>query len=65
MDYKNCIIFFIRKKDSPEDSFITAEYRYGQLNQLMYKNNIRVNDAKLIKLAQDFCNKIKNAHIIW
>lgn len=61
---KNCIVFFIRKKESPDDSFITAEFRYGTLHQLMYKNNVRVRDAELVKLATDYCNKIKNMHLI-
>lgn len=55
---KRCIIFFIRKKDNPQESFITAEYRYGSLYQIRYKNNVVVNDSKITAFALKFCENL-------
>ena len=52
------IVFFIRKKESPDTSFVTAEYRNGGIAQLFYKNNICVQDSKIQKLAKDFADKL-------
>ena len=54
------ILFFIRKKDNPDESFITAEYncRSGRLAQFYYKNNRPITDSELIKYGQSICNKI-------
>lgn len=53
-----CVIFFIRKKDEPHHSFITAECRKNGLGQLMYANNRWVGDDDLRKFASSICNKI-------
>ena len=37
-----CVIFFVREKDSPNDSFVTAEITTRGLGQVMYSNNRRV-----------------------
>lgn len=54
-----CIVFFVRKKDAPYESYITAEYVNGKLNQCMLKNNIRVNDKDMLNYCQVICNRIK------
>lgn len=54
-----CIIFFIRYKDSPEKSFITAECTRNGLGQCFYSNNRRVEDEELMKFAKYVANKIK------
>lgn len=36
---KECIVFFIRKKESPNDSYITAEVKRDGLRQVMFSNN--------------------------
>ena len=48
------LVFFIRKKEDPEKSFITAERRNGYLNQIFYKNNIRVESETLRGFARSF-----------
>lgn len=53
------VIFFIRKKESPDESFITAEYARGTLTQIFYKNNRPVNDLTLRKIGTDFCDMIR------
>lgn len=55
----SCIVFFIRKKESPDESYITAEYRNGRVGQVMYKNNIRVTDKDMLNYCQVICNRIK------
>jgi hypothetical protein len=49
----------VRKKDAPYESYITAEYVNGKLNQCMLKNNIRVNDKDMLNYCQVICNRIK------
>ncbi len=56
-----CIIFFIRKKEAPEESFITAEYRDGHYGQVMYKNNVPVHDSDILNYCRVLCNKIHTA----
>lgn len=51
------LVFFIRKKDEPDASFVTAEYRSHNITQLYYKNNRRVSDTEIIHMA----NKFKDA----
>lgn len=53
-----CFIFFIRKKDKPNDSYITAEYRYGKLYQIKEKNNYSVTNPEATKFAKEFCEKL-------
>lgn len=55
---KDCIIFFIRKKDTPNKSFITAECTKRGLGQFYYSNNRPVNDEELIKLGKYISNKL-------
>lgn len=56
----NCVIFFIRYKDTPHKSFITAECTKGGLGQCFYSNNRPVHDEELIKFARYIANKIKS-----
>ena len=55
---KDCIIFFIRKKESPNKSFITAECTRRGLGQFYYSNNRPVNDEELIKLGKYISSKL-------
>lgn len=55
----NCVIFFIRYKDRPDRSFITAECTNKGLGQCFYANNRRVEDENLMKFAKYIANKIK------
>lgn len=59
---KQSLVFFIRTKDDPTSSFITAEYRNGRLSQLYYKNNRPVYDAQINDIATNFCAKLYNSH---
>lgn len=54
----DCIIFFIRKKDEPGKSFITAECTKHGLNQCMYQNNRRVTETDLREFASAISNKL-------
>jgi hypothetical protein len=55
---RHSLVFFIRKKDDPNKSLVTAEYRNGKITQLYYKNNQRVNDKEIIDVAAEFCKKL-------
>ena len=61
---KDCVIFFIRKKEDPTESFITAECRTNGLNQIMYKNNVPVSNKDLVAYATEFCDKIRGMHLV-
>ena len=55
------IVFFVRKADTPDESFITAEYfrRDNRISQFFYKNNRPVKDAALVALGNAIGKKIK------
>ena len=55
------VVFFVRKKESPDESFITAEYnrRLGYVSQFFYKNNRPVSDSKLVAFGNGIGRKIK------
>lgn len=54
-----CRIFFIRRKDYIEKSYITAECRQnGELGQCYYRNNQVVTDYTEIEFAKAFCKYI-------
>ena len=55
---RRSLVFFIRKKDEPDKSLVTAEYVHGRITQLYYKNNQRVNNKEIIELASEFCKKL-------
>lgn len=59
---RESLVFFIRKKDEPKTSLITAEYRHEQITQLYFKNNRAVTDKALRKLANDYAKNLKSAH---
>lgn len=57
------IIFFVRKKESPDESYITAQINQNGLGQVMYSNNRAVH-----KSSEDYsycafiCNKVLDAY---
>lgn len=53
-----CVVFFIRYKDNPNKSFITAECISSGLGQCFYSNNRNVHEEDLIKFAKYIANKI-------
>jgi hypothetical protein len=55
----DCIVFFIRPKNNPSSSFITAEYKRGELGQCFLSNNRFVSDENILKFASYIANKIK------
>ena len=61
---RRSIVFFVRKKDEPEQSFVTAEFKNGRLNQIFYKNNRHVTDQEIREIANDFCNSLSKTNII-
>ena len=56
---KQTVVFFIRKKEEPDSSFVTAEYRHGRVNQLYYRNNRPVYDETIRSVAQTFVDKAR------
>ena len=54
----HCRIFFIRKKDALDQSYITAECTKNGLGQLFYRNNQPVNDYTEKEYAKAFCKFI-------
>ena len=52
------IVFFIRRKNYPMDSFITAECTKRGLGQFYYANNRPVNDEKLCAFGKYIANTI-------
>lgn len=54
----DCAVFFIRKKEDISQNYITAEYRYGKLYQIRYKNNRSVTAENEIDFAKKFCEKL-------
>ena len=59
---RSCLIFFIRLKEEPDHSYVTAEYRNGHLRQIYYKNNRPVSNKDIIDIANSFCEKLYNSH---
>lgn len=59
---RETMVFFIRRKEKPQESFITAEYKKGHITQLFYKNNRMVTEAKLRKLANDYAANLRSGH---
>lgn len=55
---KNCIVFFIREKENPNDSYITAEYRHKRLYQIRYRYNDMVYNKEEKDYANAFCDKL-------
>ena len=58
---KNSIIFFVRKKEDIDESYITAEYdvRIKKLYQIKYRFNNEVYNKDEIKYAEKFCENLK------
>lgn len=62
---QKCIVFFIRKKTDPENSYITAEFRHDRLYQIFYRYNNKVHDTNELDYAKKFCNMLsKNKYKI-
>jgi len=54
-----CRVFFIRKIDDMETSYITAECnKLGQLAQIKYRNNLPVTNYDEVEYAKAFCKFI-------
>lgn len=54
-----CVIFFIRRKENPEKSYITCECREGgMLGQCFYRNNQMVSNREELVYAEKFCRFI-------
>lgn len=56
----NCVIFFIRHRNEPNKSFITAECTARGLGQCYYSNNRYVSSDELRKFASYICTKINS-----
>ena len=55
----DCIVFFLREKENPHESFITAEITRRGIAQVMYSNNRPVPfDSEAFKYCKYIANKI-------
>lgn len=61
---KRSLVFFIRRKEEPNQSFITAEFAHGKLNQIFYKNNRAVYDKDILSIANDYVKNLDKAMIL-
>lgn len=61
---KRSLVFFIRRKEDPNQSFITAEFAHGKLNQIFYKNNRAVYDKDILSIANDYVKNLDKAMIL-
>lgn len=63
---KKDIVFFVRTKEHPEESFVTAEYKDGELVQILGKYNNKVHRKDVIDFAKEFCKKLsRKEHLIY
>ena len=63
---KKDIVFFVRTKEHPEESFVTAEYKDGELVQIFGKYNNQVHQKDVIDFAKEFCKKLSGKeHLIY
>lgn len=53
------IVFFVRKKDDPERSFITAECHNGILYQCKYACNISVKDTEILSSLRTIAKRLE------
>ena len=53
------IVFFVRKKDDPEKSFITAECYDGKLYQCKYICNIQVKNGEILTFLKSIAKNLK------
>lgn len=59
----DCIVFFIRNKEEPNESFISAEYIDGHLGQCEYECTIPVTNKEILEYCRVICNKIHRAKL--
>ena len=52
------VVFFIRKKEEPHGSFVTAECDLAGLKQIRYSNNRKVDDDDVLELARFVSKRI-------
>ena len=57
-----CLVFFIREKEFPDKSFVTAECRNGEIMQILLRNNRSLTPAHndVLQFAKKFAKNIKN-----
>lgn len=61
---KQSLIFFIRKLDDPEKSFIAMEYCNGYIAQIRLNNNAPVEDTNILSFAEAFARKLTQLNVI-
>ena len=56
-----CLVFFIREKEFPDKSFVTAECRNGEIMQILLRNNRSLTPAHndVLQFAKKFIKNIK------
>ena len=59
------LVFFVRKVNDPSASFVTMEYRDGEILQCMFKYNKRVKEtnAEVYDFCEAFANRLKKVAI--
>ena len=58
---RDSFVFFIRKKETPDESYVTGEYRDGRVTQLYLKNNRIVSESKIHEIAREFATNLTKA----
>lgn len=53
-----CFVFFVRRKEDPSASYITAEYKNGSAYQVLERNNRPVGNPNAYEYAKEFCRKL-------
>lgn len=58
---RECIVFFIRKQNNPEESYITAEYNTWskRLTHIFYKYNQQVSNPVEKEFAKKYCSLLQ------
>lgn len=60
---KETLVFFIHKLDDVNKAYVAMEYKNGEVNALMYDNNVEVEDDKIISFASAFADKLKELEV--
>ena len=58
---RDSFVFFIRKKEDPNMSYVTGEYRDGRITQLYLKNNRIVSETRIHEIAREFASNLTKA----
>lgn len=61
---KEVLLFFIRKIEDPDSSYVAFEYRNGAIQQIREDYNVEVEDNNIIDFAERFVAKLNDIRIM-